>query len=83
MKRRGWLIGLAVGGVVALGLAGNSVLRERQARRERAQAVRDHDEAFEALEAEVRRRAEREAAAGASGTQCFGDAGAPAEWRCR
>jgi hypothetical protein len=83
MKRRSWLIGLAVGGVVALGLAGNSVLRERQARRERAEAVRDHDEAVEVLETEVRRRAEREAAAGVPGTQCFGDGGAPAEWRCR
>jgi hypothetical protein len=83
MKRRGWLIALAVGGALALGLAGNSVLRERQARRERAEAVRAHDEALKALDAEARRRAEREAVAGASRTQCFGDGGAPAEWRCR
>jgi hypothetical protein len=83
MKRRGWLIGLAVGGVVALGLAGNSVLRERQARRERAEAVREQREALKALEVEVRRSADREAAAKSAGTQCFGDGGAPAEWRCR
>jgi hypothetical protein len=83
MKRRGWWIGLAVVGAGVLGLAGNSVLRERQARRELEEAVREQRDALKALEAEVRRSAEREAAAKTSPTQCFGDGGAPAEWRCR
>jgi hypothetical protein len=83
MKRRGWLMGLAAAGVVVLGLVVNSVLQDRQAKRERTEAVREQREALKALEVEVRRSADREAAAKSAGTQCFGDGGAPAEWRCR
>jgi hypothetical protein len=83
MKRRGWSIGLVAAGVVVLGLVVSSVLQDRQAKRERAEAVREQREALKALEVEARRRAERETAPGAPRTHCFGDGGEPAEWRCR